>query len=180
MPSKKKNYVDRETVPIPSYPPTIETVSEYLDREYWSVFLPPPTYQRNREIGTKIQGAENNIFFLWVCLKKLPFVASLGQKTHQRTIAGYVVTWETLLGLLKRPNLKEKETFRRPSRLEKVTIDNYRFRFLSFYFLLSGGKNFMFEITPFFPTKKHYLPKNLQGISCQTPLPILEYSLSQE
>ena len=25
--------VDRETVPIPSYPPTIETVSEYLDRE---------------------------------------------------------------------------------------------------------------------------------------------------
>ena len=51
----------------------------------------------------------------------------------------------------RRPNLKEKETFRRPSRLEKVTIDNYRFRFLSFYFLLSGGKNFMFEITPFFP-----------------------------
>ena len=44
------------------------------------------------------------------------------------------MTWETLLGLLKRPNLKEKETFRRPSRLEKVTIDNYRFRFLSFYF----------------------------------------------
>ena len=35
MPSKKKNYVDRETVPIPSYPPTIKTVSEYLDREYW-------------------------------------------------------------------------------------------------------------------------------------------------
>ena len=35
MPSKKKNYVDRETVPIPSYPPTIEAVSEYLDREYW-------------------------------------------------------------------------------------------------------------------------------------------------
>ena len=34
MPSKK-NYVDRETVPIPSYPPTIEAVSEYLDREYW-------------------------------------------------------------------------------------------------------------------------------------------------
>ena len=65
------------------------------------------------------------------------------------------MTWETLLGLLKRPNLKEKETFRRPSRLEKVTIDNYRFRFLSFYFLLSGGKNFMFEITPFFPTKKN-------------------------
>ena len=31
----KKNYVDRETVPIPSYPPTIEAVSEYLDREYW-------------------------------------------------------------------------------------------------------------------------------------------------
>ena len=30
-----KNYVDRETVPIPSYPPTIEAVSEYLDREYW-------------------------------------------------------------------------------------------------------------------------------------------------
>ena len=32
---KKRNYVDRETVPIPSYPPTIKTVSEYLDREYW-------------------------------------------------------------------------------------------------------------------------------------------------
>ena len=32
---KKKNYVARETVPIPSYPPTIEAVSEYLDREYW-------------------------------------------------------------------------------------------------------------------------------------------------
>ena len=29
MPSKTKKYVDRETVPIPSYPPTIETVSEY-------------------------------------------------------------------------------------------------------------------------------------------------------
>ena len=35
MPSKKNYYVDRETVPIPSYPPTIETVSEYLDKEYW-------------------------------------------------------------------------------------------------------------------------------------------------
>ena len=34
-PSKKKNYVDSETVPIPSDPPTIETVSEYLDSEYW-------------------------------------------------------------------------------------------------------------------------------------------------
>ena len=29
----KKNYEDREFVPIP-YIPTIETVSEYLDREY--------------------------------------------------------------------------------------------------------------------------------------------------
>ena len=73
------------------------------------------------------------------------------------------MTWETLLGLLKRPNLKEKETFRRPSRLEKVTIDNYRFRFLSFYFLLSGGKNFMFEITPFFPTKKPLFVKKFIG-----------------
>ena len=73
------------------------------------------------------------------------------------------MTWETLLGLLKRPNLKEKETFRRPSRLEKVTIDNYRFRFLSFYFLLSGGKNFMFEITPFFPTKKPLFAKKFIG-----------------
>ena len=34
-PSKKKYYLDRETVPIPSDPPTIETVSEYLDSEYW-------------------------------------------------------------------------------------------------------------------------------------------------
>ena len=34
-PSKKKNYVDRETVPISSDPPTIETVSEHLDRECW-------------------------------------------------------------------------------------------------------------------------------------------------
>ena len=32
---KKKIYVDRETVPIPSFPPTIETVSEYVDSEYW-------------------------------------------------------------------------------------------------------------------------------------------------
>ena len=31
----KKKYVDREAVPIPSYPPTIEAVSDYLDREYW-------------------------------------------------------------------------------------------------------------------------------------------------
>ena len=30
-----KHPVDRETVPIPSYPSTIEAVSEYLDREYW-------------------------------------------------------------------------------------------------------------------------------------------------
>ena len=28
-------YLDREIVPIPSDPPTIETVSEYLDSEYW-------------------------------------------------------------------------------------------------------------------------------------------------
>ena len=34
MPSKK-NYQDREIVPIPSDPPTIDTVSEYLDSEYW-------------------------------------------------------------------------------------------------------------------------------------------------
>ena len=40
------------------------------------------------------------------------------------------MTWETLLGLLKRPNLKEKETFRRPSRLEKVTIDSGFYLFL--------------------------------------------------
>ena len=33
--SSKKNYLDREIVPIPSDPPTIETVSEYLDSEYW-------------------------------------------------------------------------------------------------------------------------------------------------
>ena len=32
---KKKYYLDREIVPIPSDPPTIETVSEYLDSEYW-------------------------------------------------------------------------------------------------------------------------------------------------
>ena len=32
---QKKNYVDRETVPISSDPPTIETVSEHLDRECW-------------------------------------------------------------------------------------------------------------------------------------------------
>ena len=38
---KKKNYVDREIVPIPSYPPTIEAVSEYLDREYWYIFIAP-------------------------------------------------------------------------------------------------------------------------------------------
>ena len=31
----KVGYVDSETVPIPSDPPTIETVSEYLDSEYW-------------------------------------------------------------------------------------------------------------------------------------------------
>ena len=34
-PSKKKYYQDREIVPIPSDTPTIETVSEYLDSEYW-------------------------------------------------------------------------------------------------------------------------------------------------
>ena len=32
---KKKYYLDREIVPIPSDTPTIETVSEYLDSEYW-------------------------------------------------------------------------------------------------------------------------------------------------
>ena len=32
---KKKKYVDRGTVPIPPDSPTIKTVSEYLDREYW-------------------------------------------------------------------------------------------------------------------------------------------------
>ena len=31
----KKYYLDREIVPIPSDTPTIETVSEYLDSEYW-------------------------------------------------------------------------------------------------------------------------------------------------
>ena len=34
-PSKKKYYLVREFVPIPSDTPTIETVSEYLDRECW-------------------------------------------------------------------------------------------------------------------------------------------------
>jgi len=32
---KEKYYLDREIVAIPSDPPTIETVSEYLDSEYW-------------------------------------------------------------------------------------------------------------------------------------------------
>ena len=32
---EKKNYLDWEIVPIPSDTPTIETVSEYLDSEYW-------------------------------------------------------------------------------------------------------------------------------------------------
>ena len=32
---KKKYYLVREIVPIPSDTPTIETVSEYLDRECW-------------------------------------------------------------------------------------------------------------------------------------------------
>ena len=32
---KKKYYLDREIVPIPSDTPTIETVSEYLDSECW-------------------------------------------------------------------------------------------------------------------------------------------------
>ena len=31
---QKKNYLDREIIPIPSDIPTIETVSEYLDSEY--------------------------------------------------------------------------------------------------------------------------------------------------
>ena len=31
----KKNYLDREIVPVPSDTPTIETISEYLDSEYW-------------------------------------------------------------------------------------------------------------------------------------------------
>ena len=32
---QKKYYLDREIVPIPSDTPTIETVSEYLDKECW-------------------------------------------------------------------------------------------------------------------------------------------------
>ena len=39
----KKNYLDREIVPIPSDNPTIETVSEYLESEYWYFFTPLPT-----------------------------------------------------------------------------------------------------------------------------------------
>ena len=38
----KKNYLVREIVPIPSDIPTIKTVSEYLDSEYWLIFLTPP------------------------------------------------------------------------------------------------------------------------------------------
>ena len=38
----KRNYLDREIVPIPSDTPTIETISEYLDSEYWSIFFSPP------------------------------------------------------------------------------------------------------------------------------------------
>ena len=41
---KKKCYLDMEIVPISSDTPPIETVSEYLDNEYWLIFLPPPTY----------------------------------------------------------------------------------------------------------------------------------------
>ena len=32
---QKKYYLDREIVPISSDPPTIETISEHLDIEYW-------------------------------------------------------------------------------------------------------------------------------------------------
>ena len=32
---QKKNYLDREIVPIPSDTPTVETVSEHLDSECW-------------------------------------------------------------------------------------------------------------------------------------------------
>ena len=39
----QKNYLVREIVPIPSDTPTIETVREYLDSEYWWIFY-PPTY----------------------------------------------------------------------------------------------------------------------------------------
>ena len=69
---KKKNDVDRETVPIPSYPPTIETVSEYLDREYWSVFLPPlPTNVIGR-LGKNIGSGKQHFFPMGVS-KKITF-----------------------------------------------------------------------------------------------------------
>ena len=64
---KKKNYVDRETVPIPSYPPTIETVSEYLDREYWSVFLPPLPTSVIGKLGQKYRERKTT-FFSYGCV----------------------------------------------------------------------------------------------------------------
>ena len=36
-----KNYPEREIVPLHSDTPTIETVSQHLDSEYWKIFLPP-------------------------------------------------------------------------------------------------------------------------------------------
>ena len=41
--SFQKNYLVREIVPIPSDIPSIQTISEYLDSEYWLNFY-PPTY----------------------------------------------------------------------------------------------------------------------------------------
>ena len=72
MPSKKKNYVDRETVPIPSYPPTIETVSEYLDREYWSVFLPPLPTNVIGKLGQNYRERKKTFFPMGV-YKKMTF-----------------------------------------------------------------------------------------------------------
>ena len=34
---KKNYYLDRDIVPISSDTPTIETVSEHLDSEYWNI-----------------------------------------------------------------------------------------------------------------------------------------------
>ena len=50
MPSKK-NYVDRETVLIPSYPPNIETVSEYLDKEFCFFLLMKWGNRKKNKLG---------------------------------------------------------------------------------------------------------------------------------
>ena len=105
-------------------------------------FFYPPTYECNSEIGTKLQGSEKNIFFLWARPKNYLLQLediNISREVHDqhRSFIGQ--------SLLSKVFAKLSDELIRED-LKKIS--------------LSGGKNFMFEITSLFSYKKNTICNN--------------------